>query len=147
VAELSRGLELLKVGVFVGESARSIAAVMRGAGLDVAQIYGNEIPEGVRVWKAFRVAAPFDAALAEGAEAVLLDGPSNGVPFNWNHIPAGPKVILAGGLSSANVREAIRAVRPWGVDASSGLESAPGIKDAEKIKKFVDAAKAASAEK
>jgi phosphoribosylanthranilate isomerase len=90
------------------------------------------------------VSAPFDAARAEGAEAVLLDGPSNGVAFNWSHIPAGPKVVLAGGLSSANVAEAIRVVKPWGVDASSKLESSPGIKDAQKVRQFVEAARKAS---
>jgi phosphoribosylanthranilate isomerase len=143
VAGLTEGLSLLKVGVFVRESPWSIAEVMRLACLDVAQIYGDEIPQGVRVWKAFRVKAPFDAARAEGADAVLLDGPSNGVAFNWSHIPKGPKVILAGGLNAASVAEAIRAVQPWGVDASSGLESSPGIKDAEKVRKFVEAARKA----
>jgi phosphoribosylanthranilate isomerase len=143
VADITEGLDVLKVGVFVRESAWSVAEVMRRAGLDVAQIYGDEVPEGVRVWKAFRVKAPFDAARAAGAEAVLLDGPSNGVGFNWSHIPVGPKVILAGGLSAANVAEAIRVARPWGVDASSGLESSPGIKDAEKVRSFVSAVRTA----
>lgn len=144
VADLTEGLPVLKVGVFVRESAWSIAEVMRRAGLDVAQIYGDEIPSGVRVWKAFRVKAPFDAARAEGAEAVLLDGPANGVSFDWSHVPAGLKVILAGGLSPANVAEAIRKVQPWGVDASSCLESSPGIKDADKVKRFVEAARKAA---
>jgi phosphoribosylanthranilate isomerase len=144
VAGLTEGLAVLKVGVFVRESAWSIGEVMRRAGLDVAQIYGDEIPPDIRVWKAFRVSAPFDAARVEGAEAVLLDGPSNGVAFNWSHIPAGPKVVLAGGLSSANVAEAIRVVKPWGVDASSKLESSPGIKDAQKVRQFVEAARKAS---
>ena len=144
VAELAKGLAVLKVGIFVRESASSIEAVMRAAGLDIAQVYGEEIPQGVRVWKAFRVTGPFDAALAEGAEAVLLDGPSNGAAFNWEHIPAGPKVILAGGLNPLNVAEAIGLVKPWGVDASSGLESAPGIKDPEKVRQFVEAARKAA---
>lgn len=144
VAGLTEGLAPLKVGVFVRESAESVERVMEAAGLDIAQVYGNYIPSGVRLWKAFRVSAPFDPARAEGAEAVLLDGPSNGVKFNWSHIPAGPKVILAGGLNPANVAEAIRAVRPWGVDASSGLESSPGIKDKDKVRRFVDAARRAS---
>lgn len=145
VAELAEGLAPLKVGVFVRESAASIKAVMRAAHLDIAQIYGDEFPAGVRVWKAFRVSAPLDPALAEGAEAVLVDGPSNGVTFNWSHIPSGPKVILAGGLSVRNVTEAIRIVRPWGVDVSSSLESAPGIKDPEKVRQFIEAARMAVA--
>jgi phosphoribosylanthranilate isomerase len=180
VAELTKGLAMLKVGIFVRESAASIEAVMRAAGLDIAQVYGGEVPQGVRVWKAFRVAGPFDPALADGAEAVLLDGPKNGVGFNWEHIPASllkngdrqpfsrlasvgdseepaakkesvpmfqqtPKVILAGGLNPTNVAQAIGVVKPWGVDASSGLESAPGIKDPEKVRQFVEAARKAAA--
>jgi phosphoribosylanthranilate isomerase len=144
VAELAKGLAVLKVGVFVRESAASIEAVMRATGLDVAQVYGDEIPQGVRVWKAFRVSAPFDASLAEGGEAVLLDGLANGVKFDWSHIPAGPRVILAGGLNASNVADAIRVVKPWGVDASSGLESAPGIKDPQKVREFVEAARKAA---
>jgi phosphoribosylanthranilate isomerase len=143
VAELADGLAPLKVGVFVRESAASVKAVMRAARLDVAQIYGDEFPQGVRVWRAFRVSAPLDPALAEGVEAVLVDGPSHGVTFNWSYIPSGPKVILAGGLSALNVTEAVRMVRPWGVDASSGLESSPGIKDPEKVRQFIEAARKA----
>jgi len=144
VAELTQGLAVLKVGVFVRESAPSIEAVMRATGLDIAQVYGDEIPQGVRVWKAFRVGAPFNASLAEGGEAVLLDGPGNGVKFDWSHVPAGPRVILAGGLNASNVADAIRVVKPWGVDASSGLESSPGIKDPEKVRQFVGAARKAA---
>src|SRR4029077_11685209 len=91
-AELGEGLASLKVGVFVDETAASVEAVMRAAKLDVAQIYGGETPHGVRLWKAFRVQAGFDPMLAEGAEAVLLDGPSNGISFDWTLVPAGPKV-------------------------------------------------------
>jgi phosphoribosylanthranilate isomerase len=143
VAGLTEGLPLLKVGVFVRESPWSVAQVMQRAGLDIAQIYGDEVPEGVRVWKAFRVKAPLDPTRANGAEAVLLDGPSNGVAFNWSNIPVGPRIILAGGLNPANVAEAIHKVHPWGVDASSGLESSPGIKDAAKVRQFVEAARKA----
>src|SRR5262249_25135738 len=137
-------LNTLRVGVFVNESAVSVEAVMRAARLDVAQIYGGELPQNGRIWKAFRVAAPFDASQAQGAEAVLLDGPGNGVPFNWSHVPAGTRVVLTGGLSAENVAEAIRTVRPWGIDASSKLESSPGIKDSEKVRQFIDAARKAS---
>jgi phosphoribosylanthranilate isomerase len=144
VDELTQGLSGLRVGVFVRESAASVEAVMRAANLDVAQIYGDNYPQGVRLWKAFRVAAPLDPSVAEGAEAVLVDGPSNGITFNWSHIPQGPKVILAGGLSVSNVGEAIRIVRPWGVDASSSLESAPGVKDPEKVRRFIEAARKAA---
>ena len=68
-----------------------------------------------------------------GAEAVLLDSAKNGVSFDWTLARgAAEKVIVAGGLDASNVAEAIRIAEPWGVDASSKLESAPGIKDHEK---------------
>src|SRR5271170_7050471 len=78
-AELGQGLSILKVGVFEKESAASLKETMRLARLDVAQIYGGVAPEGARVWKAFRLSEPLDPAVAEGAEALLLDGPANGI--------------------------------------------------------------------
>jgi phosphoribosylanthranilate isomerase len=139
--ELGRGLAVLKVGVFVQESAASIEAVMRVAHLDIAQIYGGEAPDGARVWRAFRVTGAFDPAMAEGAEAVLLDGPANGISFNWAWARnAYARVIVAGGLDDSNVAEAIRTAGAWGVDASSRLESAPGVKHPEKLRRFVEAA-------
>jgi phosphoribosylanthranilate isomerase len=140
-AKLSDGLPPLRVGIFVNETAATIETTMRAAKLDVVQIYSGEPPYGARVWKAFRVKGPFDMKLAEGAEAVLLDGPSNGVKFDWTFAPHGLKVILAGGLNPSNVAEAVRTVRPWGVDASSGLESAPGIKDPRKVRAFIEEAR------
>ena len=140
--EIGSGLPVLKVGVFENEPPASIEAVMRVAKLDVAQIYGGSAPAGARVWKAFRLSSPFDASLAEGAEAVLLDGPSNGISFDWSLARAnGVKIIVAGGLDASNVGAAIRAVNAWGVDASSKLESEPGIKDHTKVRQFIDAAK------
>jgi|WetSurMetagenome_2_1015567.scaffolds.fasta_scaffold351915_2 phosphoribosylanthranilate isomerase len=141
-AELGNGLQVWKVGIFVDESPAAIEAVMRAAKLDIAQIYGGEAPAGARVWKAFRVSGAFDTNLAHGAEAVLLDGEKNGASFDWNLArlvaeisPA--RVIVAGGLDAANVADAIRIARPWGVDASSKLETAPGVKDHNKIRAFV----------
>ena len=79
-----------------------------------------------------------------GFEAVLLDGAKNGVSFDWQLARGiGGKVIIAGGLNAVNVAEAIRIARPWGVDASSSLESAPGIKDHDKVRAFVKAAREA----
>jgi len=145
-AELGEGLDVWKVGIFVNESPATIGAVMRAARLDVAQIYGGEAPAGVRVWKAFRVGKSFDRSLADGAEAILLDGATNGASFDWR-LARGieGKVIVAGGLKAANVADAIRIAQPWGVDASSSLESAPGIKDHEKVRAFVKAAREAAA--
>jgi phosphoribosylanthranilate isomerase len=140
-AEIGRGLPVLKVGVFVNESAASIEEMTRIAQLDIAQIYGGAAPTGARVWKAFRLTAAFDPALAHGAEAVLLDGPANGISFDWTLVRSnGAKIIVAGGLDASNVAEAIRTVKAWGVDASSRLESSPGIKDHDKVRRFVEAA-------
>jgi phosphoribosylanthranilate isomerase len=140
-AKLGEGLSPLRVGIFVNETAATIETAMRAAKLDVIQIYSGDAPHGARIWKAFRVQGPFDIRLAEGAEAVLLEGAGNGLKFDWSLAPQGQKVILAGGLNPSNVAEAIRVVRPWGVDASSGLESAPGVKDARKVQAFIEEAR------
>ena len=144
-ATLGEGLDLWKVGIFVDETPAAIEAVMRAAHLDVAQIYGGGAPAGARVWKAFRVAGSFDGSLGDDAEAVFLDSPENGVSFDWSLARgAGPKVIVAGGLDASNVAVAIDVAKPWGVDASSKLESAPGIKDHDKVRAFVKAAREAT---
>jgi phosphoribosylanthranilate isomerase len=138
-AELGSGLPVWKVGIFVNETAASVKAVMRAAHLDIAQLYGGETPDAPRVWRAYRL--PFSAPDAAGAEAVLLDGTANGVTFDWTQArTAETKIIVAGGLDASNVAEAIRTAQPWGVDASSRLESAPGIKDHDKVRQFVKAA-------
>lgn len=144
-AELGEGLDLWKVGIFVDESPVTIETVMRAAHLDVAQIYGGTAPEHARVWKAFRVADSVDGSLADGAEALFLDSAKNGAFFDWKLARgAAPKVIVAGGLDASNVADAIRIAEPWGVDASSKLESAPGIKDHDKVRAFVKAAREAT---
>ncbi len=144
-AALGEGLEVWKAGIFVDESPANIEAVMRAAHLDIAQIYGSAAPQHARSWKAFRIAGAFDRALGEGAEAVLLDGAQSGIPFDWKLARgAAAKVIVAGGLDATNVAEAIRIAEPWGVDASSKLETAPGIKDHNKVRAFVKAAREAA---
>ena len=144
-AALGESLNVWKVGIFVDESPVTIESVMRAAHLDVAQIYGGDAPAGARVWKAFRVDESFDRSLGENAEAVFLDSAKNGVSFDWKLARnAGPKVIVAGGLDASNVAAAIDAAKPWGVDASSKLESAPGIKDHDKVRAFVKAAREAT---
>ncbi len=136
-----------KAGVFVDESPAAVAEIAREAGLDIAQLHGREtahdFPQGVRVWKAVRIGADFDpAALDEyPAEAVLLDGPANGVTFDWKMAArTSKKVIIAGGLDAENVRHAIEQAGPWGVDACSRIESAPGKKDHHKMAEFLKAA-------
>jgi phosphoribosylanthranilate isomerase len=149
-AQLPEGI--VKVGVFVNEAPARVAAIVAQAGLDVAQLHGDEdeaaIPPGVRVWKAFRVDESFRVEQLESfpAEAFLLDSPSplyggSGHSFDWSrtHGAAAP-FLLAGGLNEENVREAIQAARPWGVDACSKLESATGKKDHDRVARFVAAA-------
>ena len=117
-------------------------------------MYGDETPAdypaGVRVWKAVRVATGLRRSPDCPAEALLLDGPAgalyggSGKTFDWRVAAgAGRKIILAGGLDASNVREAIAAARPWGVDACSRLESSPGKKDHVKMAAFLKAALAA----
>jgi len=149
---LARGLDVWKVGVFVEETAASIQAVMRSAKLDVAQIYGGSPPEGARVWKAVRLQTVRrvlhldkreEPEIRSACEAVFLDGPANGQSFDWSlarNLAEALKIIVAGGLDASNVAQAIRIAQPWGVDASSRLESSPGIKDHEKVKRFIEAA-------
>lgn len=149
---------ITKVGVFVNESAAAVAKIAGEAGLDVAQLHGDEPPEafppGIRVWKAFRVGPGWSARELRlyPAEAFLLDASATGVyggsgqSFDWTLArDTGRRVILAGGLDAGNVGGAIRIARPWGVDAASRLESAPGKKDHEKMRRFVAAARAAAA--
>ena len=145
ILAVGEGIDVWKVGIFVDETPAAIEDVMRAANLDVAQIYGGGAPAGARVWKAFRVADSFNGALGDGAEAVFLDSAKNGVSFDWKLARnAGPKVVVAGGLDASNVAAAIEAAKPWGVDASSKLESAPGIKDHDKVRAFVKAAREAT---
>jgi phosphoribosylanthranilate isomerase len=140
-AEIAMDLPILKVGVFVDNLAPT--------NMDVLQLHGNESPEDVpagrRVWKAFRVTPEWDASIMSAfsnVEAFLLDGPTPGagISFDWRKATGMKQVILAGGLGPDNVAEAIRQARPWGVDACSRLERAPGLKDHDKVRRFVRAA-------
>ena len=143
---------VLKVGVFVDEPREKVNEMSHTAGLDVAQLHGREapgdFPDGVRVWKAVRVVLDFNASDVDQypGEAVLLDGPSNGVPFDWTIAAhSSRRIIIAGGLDADNVRNAIDRARPWGVDACSRIEKSPGRKDHARMKEFIKAAKEASA--
>ena len=77
-----------------------------------------------------------------GASAFLFDGPApgEGTPFDWSRIPTGlsKPFMIAGGLRPGNVFDAIQATMPWGVDVSSGIEAAPGVKDGERMRSFVE---------
>jgi len=135
-----------KVGIFVTQDAAMIEQMTREIGLDVAQVYGEARPSAVRYWRACH-AGNFSQELANGAEAVLLDTPGGAMPggtgktFDWTAARGLTlRVIIAGGLDETNVRAAIDAAQPWGVDACSRLESSPGRKDAQKVRKFIQAA-------
>ncbi len=144
-----------KVGIFVNEPAHRVREICEQLGLDVVQIYGDlEPPVGLRVWRAVRVDENFDATRCSDprAEAFLLDAAPSGVwggagiSFDWKKARRlGCKVILAGGLDATNVSEAIRQAQPWGVDACSRLEKAPGRKDHDRMREFVRAALEAAA--
>ena len=167
---VSRGLpeSVLRVGVFVDASRDELERIVDAADLDVLQLHGNEPLEALAalprpVLKAVRVGPGFavDEALraAEAAAGLVVDtrlpgeaqSPGGtGVAFDWSLVSglAGrvPFLMLAGGLGPGNVAEAIRAVRPHGVDVSSGVESRPGRKDGAKVRAFVEAARAADRE-
>jgi phosphoribosylanthranilate isomerase len=141
-----------RVGVFVNTPPGEIARIQKLAGLDVAQLQGDEppsaLPMGIRVWKALRVDDFFSPLKMEPyqVEAFLLDTPTrayggSGRTFDWSKAQhTGRRIVLAGGLDETNVREAIRVVQPWGVDACSRLESTPGRKDHARMARFLRAA-------
>lgn len=150
--------EVLTVGVFRDQSPQRVVEVMETAGLRAAQLHGRETPEQAvwirrRVRTVIKVFAAGDRAIADaasyGADVVMLDAatPGSGQVFDWRlaeGVPAGQRLLLAGGLSAENVADAIAHVNPWGVDAASGLESAPGKKDPRKLRAFIAAAKGAA---
>jgi phosphoribosylanthranilate isomerase len=136
-----------KVGVFVNESPEAIAKTVLEAGLDIAQLHGSSDARGVRIWRAMSPVDPVALALFGDVEAVLIDSPSDtasggtGKTWDWSHAPhLQQKIIVAGGLDAGNVRTAIEQAQPWGVDACSRIEKAPGLKDHDKMRKFIHAA-------
>jgi phosphoribosylanthranilate isomerase len=149
-----------RVGVFVNEAFDRLRSLVDGVRLDAVQLHGDETAEyccavrdlGVTTIKAIQVAGPLDVAgvRALPVSAVLLDayrpGRRGGIgePFDWRlaaPVAAVVPVILSGGLTAANVAAGIAAVRPYAVDASSGVET-DGRKDPAKIHAFVQAARA-----
>lgn len=142
------------VGVFVDQEIRLVQKIMTDLALDAVQLHGHETPEYVRdleassVIKALRVSGTPDVSAYRGA-LILLDTFSPTAPggtgetFPWSIATElrsqVSQFILAGGLTSANVAEAIRTVRPCAVDVCSGVESAPGRKDEAKVRAFISA--------
>jgi phosphoribosylanthranilate isomerase len=145
------------VGIFVDQERSFVEEITNGLGLDAVQLHGVESPDyanalaGFFVIKAFRVGDSFspDDAAAFPCGAILLDSwnaklaGGTGESFPWSVAatlrPLVKNLILAGGLMSANVAEAIRVVRPNAVDVCSGVESAPGRKDIAAVRAFVRA--------
>ncbi len=147
------------VGVFVNQEPTEVLHLCAMARVTALQLHGDEEPRDcaghvMPVIKAFRVRGPEDLAPIpryHRAAAVLLDAWSEGFggsgqTFDWAlaRQAAGQKPILrAGGLTPENVAEAVRAARPWAVDVASGVESSPGVKDHDKLARFLRAAKEA----
>lgn len=152
--------EILTVGVFRDELPARVVDIVGRVGLGAAQLHGHEAPEATRqvkasvpvVIKAFVAGSPeIDDFAAHGADALLLDAaePGSGRVFDWTLADAaastGRRVLLAGGLDPRNVADAVAAVGPWGVDVSSGVETAPGVKDPVRLRRFIARAKKAGA--
>jgi len=141
------------VGLFVNESETRVREVLDAVPLGLLQFHGDETVAYCagfgRAWmKAARVRAGFDlvdyAARFPGSSGLLVDAwvdgyGGGGEVFDWNLLPQEFKapLVLAGGLTPANVAEAVRRVRPWAVDVSSGVEAAKGIKDRALMEAFV----------
>jgi len=150
-----------KVGVFVNEAPILIKRIVSACGLTAVQLHGDEDPLdfaeiGVPVWRAVRLQDGKwnPAPSAWGPERFVMDAFSpafggTGIKVDWDaarQFAAGHRAMLAGGLDSETVGEAVRQVRPLGVDVSSGVESAPGKKDHKKVAAFIRAARDAEKE-
>jgi phosphoribosylanthranilate isomerase len=151
---------VLKVGVFVNEQPETVHQLADEVGLDYVQLHGDESSQtvtdlrsaGLKVIKALRVrdAASLEALEDYEADLFLLDAYSEkarggtGEKFDWELAKAlhgYANILVSGGLTPENVRAAVEFFEPYGVDASSSLEDAPGIKNDERVRRFVSAAK------
>jgi phosphoribosylanthranilate isomerase len=144
------------VGVFVDENPEEVERIMKHAAIDMAQFHGHESPEACvidrRVIKAVRIKelTDLDALRHYRVSAFLLDTYTpesfggTGQIFNWEIAVDAKqfgKIVLAGGLNPDNIEKAIRRVRPYAVDVSSGVEEEKGKKDHKKVKLFIERAK------
>jgi phosphoribosylanthranilate isomerase len=160
VEEIARQLptHVMRVGVFVNADAGFVFSAMTRCLLNLLQFHGDEPSDfcrqfGAMSMKAFKIkdAQSLELLPSYHTDAFLLDScvpgmqGGTGEKFNWDlAIEAkklGRPIFLAGGLTPQNVAEAVRAVRPFGIDVSSGVESAPGRKDHAKIREFIRAAR------
>ncbi len=152
--------EIAVVALTMDNPAEEVAAIATRLRPDLLQFHGSETDAycqqfGLPYWKAIAMQdepdVPARLAAYPGANGFLFDGHAagesggSGQRFDWSRMPRSPDkpFLLAGGLGPHNVGTALRVARPWGVDVSSGIETAPGIKDAEKMRGFVGAVRRA----
>ncbi|HXQ19375.1 MAG TPA: phosphoribosylanthranilate isomerase [Acidimicrobiales bacterium] len=150
--------EVLTVGVFRDESRQRTVEVANALGLGAVQLHGHEPPDDAR-WvrervpctiKAFAAGEPAIARFSDfGADFLLIDGssPGSGAVFDWRlaeGVADPTRMFVSGGLTPDNVGDAIAHLHPFGVDVSTGVESAAGQKDPQKLRAFVTAARAAA---
>ena len=151
-----------KVGVFVDQPIDEVARTMDDVGLDIAQLHGHESPEYCRQLKyavsGFSRTVIKSVGMQDNAPVAIDDfdpdvvllvdahDPARfggtGKTVNWDsarEIAASRRTILAGGLNAANVKLAVRTVQPYGIDVSSGVETAPGVKDPNRLRTFFEA--------
>jgi phosphoribosylanthranilate isomerase len=146
-------------GVFVNSPLNDVKNILETCSLDLAQLHGDETPGtfaklAPRAFKAFRGVPSNITGYERGDVPRLLidaavEGTYGGSGFtaDWNAAAGLAKLnplLLAGGLTPENVAEAVQEVKPWGVDVASGVESSAGVKDANKLKVFVQAVKSAT---
>ena len=150
---------VLRVGVFVNSTRQDVNRAIRDGKINGIQFSGDEPPEAVRgyrlpVFKAIHVAGEksLEEMKAFHVERFLLDTFSSdhfggtGVSFDWSIARKAKQfgsIIMAGGLTAENVGDAVRKVKPYGVDVSSGVETMPGVKDHSKIREFIRRAREA----
>jgi phosphoribosylanthranilate isomerase len=163
VAEIVAALppSITTVGVFVNESPEGIALTMERTGLTVVQLHGDEPAPYARalrwpIWRAVTLDTADDVFAEWSAETTFLVDAADpdkrggtGQVVEWTK--AAPlarrrRIVLAGGLTPDNVQAAIREVQPYGVDVSSGVEDAPGLKDPKKVALFLERARRVMAE-
>jgi phosphoribosylanthranilate isomerase len=158
IAELPSGITT--VGVFVNEPIDGIRAIVAKTGITTVQLHGDEPPAYADAlsWPLIRAVEADDvedACGAWGEETVLLLDSidpvrrgGTGVPVDWTlaaNVARRRRLVLAGGLTPDNVAAAIQAVRPYGIDVSSGVEASPGVKDFNKVARFIANARSAFA--
>jgi phosphoribosylanthranilate isomerase len=149
--------EVLTVGVFRDESRQRTVEIANSVGLGAVQLHGRETADDAR-WVRERVPctikafAAGEAAIGRfgdfGADFLLIDGsnPGSGAVFDWRlaeGVADPTRMFVSGGLTAANVADAITYLHPFGVDVASGVESSPGVKDPQKLRDFVAAARRA----